>query len=106
MPARAIINDVGWLLLAAALIWYGLLLQQLLKILGKPSTWIWLMVGGACLVIFVSGHLIAYSQFVPNLPAVEAFHGLWLCRFVAFAAVFAAGLLASIVNWLYYRWTA
>jgi hypothetical protein len=43
---------------------------------------------------------------VPNLPAVWAFHGLWLCRFVSFAAVFVAGLLLSIVNWLYYRWTA
>jgi hypothetical protein len=57
--------------------------------------------GGLCL-----GRVIAYSQFVSILPAISAFHGLWLCRFISFAAVFVGGLLLSIVNWLYYRWTA
>ena len=106
MPAQAMINDAGWVLLAAALVWYGLLLQRLLKILGKPPAWIWLMAGAAMLIIFVTGHIVAYSQFVPYLPAPEAFRGLWLCRFVSFAAVFASGLLTTIVNWMYYRWTA
>jgi hypothetical protein len=65
-----------------------------------------LIIGGVLLVVFVIGHVIAYSQFVPNLPAIWAFHGLWLRRFISFAGVFVGGLLLSIVHWLYYRWTA
>ena len=106
MPLQAIINDVGWLLLAGAMLWYGLLLRRLLGILRKPPIWTWLAVGAFALVVFVLGHLVAYSQFVPNLPAVDAYHGLWLCRFIAFAAAFAGGLALAVVNWLYYRWTA
>jgi hypothetical protein len=106
MPVQVILNDVGFLLMAAALVWYALLLKLLLRIVRKPAIWGLLIIGAALLVVFVIGHAVAYSQFVPNLPAVWAFHGLWLCRFVSFAAVFVAGLLLSIVNWLYYRWTA
>ncbi len=105
MPVQVILNDVGFLLMAAALMWYVLLLRRLLRIVRKPAIWGLLVVGAALLVVFVTGHVIAYSRFVPNLPAVWAFHGLWLCRFTSFAAVFMAGLLLSTVNWLYYRWT-
>lgn len=106
MPVQVILNDVGFLLMAAALVWYALLLKRLLRIVRKPAIWGLLIIGAALLVVFVIGHAVAYSRFVPNLPAVWAFHGLWLCRFVSFAAVFMGGLLLSIVNWLYYRWTA
>jgi hypothetical protein len=106
MPVQVILNDVGFLLMAAALVWYALLLKLLLRIVRKPAIWGLPIIGAALLVVFVIGHAVAYSQFVPNLPAVWAFHGLWLCRFVSFAAVFVGGLLLSIVNWLYYRWTA
>jgi hypothetical protein len=106
MPVQVILNDVGFLLMAAALVWYALLLKLLLRIVRKPAIWGLLIIGAALLVVFVTGHAVAYSQFVPNLPAIWAFHGLWLCRFVSFAAVFMGGLLLSIVNWLYYRWTA
>ena len=106
MPVQVILNDVGFLLMAAALVLYALLLKRLLRIVRKPAIWGFLIIGAALLVVFVIGHAVAYSQFVPNLPAVWAFHGLWLCRFVSFAAVFVGGLLLSIVNWLYYRWTA
>jgi len=106
MPVQVILNDVGFLLMAAALVLYALLLKRLLRIVRKPAIWGLLIIGAALLVVFVIGHAVAYSQFVPNLPAVWAFHGLWLCRFVSFAAVFLGGLLLSIVNWLYYRWTA
>jgi hypothetical protein len=105
MPVQVILNDVGFLLMAAALIWYVVLLKRLLQIVGKPAIWVLLIIGAALLVVFVIGHIVAYSQFVPNLPAVWAFHGLWLCRFISFAAVFVGGLLLSTVNWLYYRWT-
>jgi hypothetical protein len=106
MPVQVILNDVGFLLMAAALVLYALLLKRLLRIVRKPAIWGLLIIGAALLVVFVIGHAVAYSQFVPNLPAVWAFHGLWLCRLVSFAAVFVGGLLLSIVNWLYYRWTA
>ena len=106
MPVQVILNDVGFLLMAAALVWYALLLKLLLRIVRKPAIWGLLIIGAALLVVFIIGHAVAYSQFVPNLPAVWAFHGLWLCRFVSFAAVFVGGLLLSIVNWLCYRWTA
>ena len=106
MPIQVILNDVGFLLMAVALIWYALLLKRLLQIVRKPAIWSLLTIGAALLVVFVIGHVVAYSQYVPNLPAVRAFHGLWLCRFISFAAVFVGGLLLSIVNWLYYRWTA
>jgi len=106
MPVQVILNDVGFLLMAAALVLYALLLKRLLRIVRKPAIWGLLIIGAALLVVFVIGHAVAYSQFVPNLPAVWAFHGLWLCRFISFAAVFLGGLLLSIVNWLYYRWTA
>ena len=106
MPIQVILNDVGFLLMAVGLFWYALLLKLLLRIVRKPAIWGLLIIGAALLVVFIIGHAVAYSQFVPNLPAVWAFHGLWLCRFVSFAAVFVGGLLLSIVNWLYYRWTA
>ena len=106
MPTQVILNDVGFLLMAAALIWYASLLKRLLQIVRRPAVWSLLIIGAALWVVFVIGHVVAYSQFVPNLPAVWAFHGLWLCRFTSFAAVFVGGLLLSIVNWLYYRWTA
>jgi hypothetical protein len=106
MPVRVILNDVGFLLMAVALIWYALLLKRLLQIVRKPAIWGLLIIGAILLVVFVIGHVVAYSQFVPNLPAVWAFHGLWLCRFSSFAAVFMGGVLLSVVNSLYYRWTA
>jgi len=106
MPIQVILNDVGFLLMAVALVWYALLLRQLLQIVRKPAVWSLLTIGAALLVVFVIGHVVAYSRYVPSLPAVWAFHGLWLCRFISFAAVFLGGLLLSIVNWLYHRWTA
>jgi hypothetical protein len=78
MPVQVILNDVGFLLMAAALIWYASLLKRLLQIVRRPAVWSLLIIGAALLVVFVIGHLVAYSQFVPNLPAVWAFHGLWL----------------------------
>lgn len=106
MPVQVILNDVGFLFMAAALTLYALLLRRLLQIMKKPAVWGLLIIGAALLVVFIIGHVIAYSQFVPNLPSIWAFHGLWLCRLISFAAVFVGGLLLSIVNWLYYRWTA
>jgi hypothetical protein len=106
MPVQVILNDVGFLFMAVALVSYALLLKRLLQIVRKPAIWSLLTIGAALLVVFVIGHVVAYSQYVPSLPAVWAFHGLWLCRFISFAAVFLGGLLLSIVNWLYYRWTA
>ena len=106
MPIQVILNDVGFLFMAVALVWYALLLRQLLQIVRKPAVWSLLTIGAALLVVFVIGHVVAYSRYDPSLPAVWAFHGLWLCRFISFAAVFVGGLLLSIVNWLYYRWTA
>ena len=106
MPAQVLVGDIGWLLLAGAMLWFAFLLRQLLHVLRKPPIWILLVVGAAALVVFVLGHLVAYSQYVPHLPAVAAYHGLWLCRFIAFAAVLVGGVTLSAANWLYYRWIA
>lgn len=106
MPVQVIIGDIGWFLLAGAMLWYGLLLRKLLRIIGKPPVWVLLVVAAVAVVVFIMGHLVAYSQYVPHLPAVAAYHGLWLCRFIAFAAVFVAGAALSVANWLYRHWTA
>jgi len=105
MPFRAVLCDIGFALMAIALLRYSLMVKEWVIKMKKPlMTWQLLFIGVISIIVFIIPHMIAYSQHVPYLQSnPDAYYGLWTCRTISFSALAIGGILSFIGGWLFFE---
>lgn len=109
-PISALPYDAGFLLFAAALLHYGIVLRPLLKIIQRSALpWV-LFFAAALLLVSVALHAYAFAALLPQLDTADdvLFHTLyrrvWTVRCFSLLSLFLAGALTATSGFLYYRW--
>jgi hypothetical protein len=99
--------EVGFLLLAIALIWYSRILGELLEIIQKPPLEVLILIAAYVIIIaFVIPHYIVSAVFYPNLSADQhMFQYLWIFRSISFFGLLISALLVLFPSLAYYLWT-
>lgn len=102
---QTLLTEVGFALLALALLLYSGILKRLLEEAEMWELGTLPLIGGAMLIIFVIGDMTAYLIYAPNIGAeVDAQYGFWMCQMVSFTSILVAGMLSTIAGLLYSEW--
>ena len=99
--------ELGFVLLALALIWYSRILGELLTIIQKPPLEVLVLIAAWVIVLaFVIPHYIVSAVFYPNLGAdPRMFQYLWIFRSISFFGLLISALLVLFPSLAYYLWT-
>ncbi len=99
--------ELGFVLLAVALLWYARVLGDLLEILRKPPVEVLIVIAAWVIILaFVIPHYIVSAVFYPNLGAdPRMFQYLWIFRTISFFGLLISALLVLGPSVAYYRWT-
>jgi hypothetical protein len=111
-PLDAMPYEAGFLLLAGSMIWYSIVLKQLVATIRERPIWVLPLIGAGCLLASVVMHACAYLVFLPHMDALTSvaevnrmtgFLMQW--RTGSLAGILLGGLCSLVGGGLYYRWT-
>ncbi|MBN1596015.1 hypothetical protein JW933_08835 [candidate division FCPU426 bacterium] len=111
-PLEALPYEIGFILLAASMIWYAIVLKKMVAIIHEKPIWILPLAGALCILASVAMHSIAYVFLLPRMDILESVDEI--TRFSAFmlqwrawslTGILAGGALSLIGGGFYYRWT-
>jgi len=111
-PLEALPYEIGFILLAASMIWYSIVLKKMVAIIHERPVWILPLVGAFFILVSVAMHSIAYVVLLPQMDLLESVDEI--TRFSAFilqwrawslTGIMVGGILSLIGGGLYYQWT-
>ncbi|HET7080659.1 MAG TPA: hypothetical protein VFM49_24760 [Chloroflexia bacterium] len=107
LPWPAPLLEIGFILLAVALLWYARVLGDLLEIIRKPPLEVLVVIAAWVIILaFVIPHYIVSAFFYPNLEAdPRMFQYLWVFRSISFFGLGISALLVLFPSVAYYLWT-
>jgi len=107
LPMPPLLLELGFILLAVALLWYSRVLGDLLTILRKPPIEVLIVIAAWVIILaFVIPHYITSAVFYPNLEA-DPRMGLYLLTFrsISFFGLLTSAVLVLFPSLAYYVWT-
>jgi len=107
LPMPPLILELGFILLALALLWYARVLGELLAIIRKPPIEVLIVIAAWVIIAaFVVPHYFASAVFYPNLDAdPRMYQYLALFRTISFFGLLISALLVLFPSVAYYLWT-
>lgn len=107
LPWPAPLLEIGFVLLAVALLWYARVLGELLTIIRKPPIEVLIVIAAWVIILaFVIPHYIVSAVFYPNLEADQRMYEyLAVFRSISFFGLLTSALLVLFPSLAYYVWT-
>ncbi|HMA34358.1 MAG TPA: hypothetical protein VKY74_07720, partial [Chloroflexia bacterium] len=95
LPMPPLLLELGFILLAVALLWYSRILGELLEIIRKPPLEVLIVIAAWVLILaFVIPHYIVSAVFYPNLEAnSQMFQYMNLFKSISFFGLLVSALL-------------
>lgn len=112
-PLEALPYEIGFVLLAASMIWYSSVLKKMVAIIHERPVWILPLIGALFILASVAMHSFAYVVFLPHMDSLESVDEI--TRFSTFilqwrawslAGILAGGVFSLAGGGLYYQWTS
>jgi hypothetical protein len=106
-PLPPLLLELGFVLLALALIWYAGVLGELLEIIRKPPLEVLIVIAAWVIILaFAIPHYIVSAVFYPNLDAdPRMYQYLAVFRSVSFFGLLTSAVLVLFPSLAYYLWT-
>lgn len=110
--AAEIILTVGILLFAVSILFAGLIIKRLLKIIRHKGIWIFFIMGSLLMLLGSIVHIIKLTVYFPALAASTPYDLLPLIAqtmkvgTVEASMILIAGIFTIIGSLIYFRWTS
>lgn len=112
-PLDALPYEVGFILLAASMIWYSIVLKKMVATLRERPIWILPLAGACCILASVAMHSCAYLIFLPQMDRLGSVAEInQMSRFMmqwrtgSLTGILLGGLLSLTGGAIYFRWTS
>jgi hypothetical protein len=94
-PLEALPYEIGFVLLAFSMIWYGLILKKLGRLTSERPIWIFPLIGAGFILASAVMHSVAYVVFLPRMDDLRSLEEI--SRFSTFMLQWRSGSLAGIL---------